>query len=189
MIKWHVRASTRVTGYARNGPFTARYGLFLFLHHGSRTRSTLCIHKHYVLACDFTGAALRRVWPLAGVPAAHCRPIPLAPLSYVCRFLRYNVRPPHDWFCLRCRGSQGISSVSRHLGSSRFISGHLRASQGISGHLERPRRVSWLPRGAVGPRGLALWSAAATRGACDDQRPGRAGVGATAPHARGSKSG
>ena len=31
------------------------------------------------------GAALRRVWPLASVRAAHCRPIPIAPLSHVFR--------------------------------------------------------------------------------------------------------
>ena len=33
------------------------------------------------------GAALRRVWPLASVRAAHCRPIPIAPLSHVLNYL------------------------------------------------------------------------------------------------------
>ena len=67
------------------------------------------------------------------------------------------------------RRSRFISSVSAHLGASRRISVHLRASQGISGHLERPPPRPLAPTWSRWARGLALWSAAATRGACDDQ--------------------
>ena len=73
------------------------------------------------------------------------------------------------------RASQGISSVSRYRGSSRFISVHrtwlhLRASQGVSAHPSR--RVPWLPRGAVTSAGRRRGRPRPrVVGACDDQGP------------------